>query len=320
MTAVATNFATNIDTKPRTIIVLAGGPGCEREVSLESGKMVADALERLGHQVTIRDINPGDHSALDEPTDVFFVALHGTFGEDGQVQRLLEQRNLVYTGSGPDASALAMDKVATKNRWVEQNIATPAFDVVFKQGSACKIKAPAVVKPINSGSSVDVTIARDAATLSNAMDDVADRYGSALVEQFVDGLELTVSILDDQPLQPIQIRTKRGFYDYQAKYIDDDTEYLLDIPLSDDILKEIQLLSQRAARIVGCRDFCRVDWMVDKRSKTPYAIEINTIPGLTSHSLLPKAANAIGIGFEQLCQRIIDLALKRAANARVAVS
>lgn len=301
---------TNI--KPLDIVVLSGGPGGEREVSLESGKMVAEALRCSGHHVTICDINPDDLSAFDKPADVFFIALHGEFGEDGQIQRLLEDRNLIYTGSGPEASTLAMDKEATKNRLRENDIPTPAFDVVTKRGQSCKVSAPAVVKPVGSGSSVDVSIAKDDASLAAAIDEVVGKYGAVLVEQFVDGLEITVSILDGEALPPIEIRTKREFYNYQAKYIDDDTEYLFNIPLPADVLKKMQSLSLKASDLVGCRDFCRVDWMVDRKTEKPYLIEINTIPGLTSHSLLPKAAHQNGIDFDHLCQRIVDMAMTRA--------
>ena len=177
--------------------------------------------------------------------------MHGPFGEDGQVQQLLEQRGLVYTGTGVDASALAMDKLKTKQRWLEHDLPTPDYEVVSHDQPHHTIAAPAVVKPIGSGSSVDVTVAMSDEVLRDAISDVTARYDATLVEQFVDGLELTVGILDERALPPIQIRTKRAFYDYQAKYIDDDTEYLFDIPLADNVLREIQQLSIKAASIIG---------------------------------------------------------------------
>ena len=296
------------------ITVLAGGPGVEREVSLDSGRMVRDALVRLEHRATLRDIGPNDLSALDLPAEMVFIALHGAFGEDGTVQRLLDDRGMVYTGCGVDASALAMDKIRTKAKMIEAGIATPRFDLVKPARLAAAIETivrPVVIKPRSSGSSVDTYVARDRDGVERALTAVVERHGSALVESYVDGPELTVGILGGEALPVCQIRTKREFYDYQAKYVDDDTEYLFDIDLPDDLLDRVRDLSARAFEAIGGRDFARVDWMVDRATLEPYVIEINTVPGFTSHSLLPKAASRVGMSFDAFCRRVVELTMRR---------
>ncbi|MFH0982976.1 MAG: D-alanine--D-alanine ligase [Planctomycetota bacterium] len=296
------------------ITVLAGGPSDEREVSLNSGKAVYGALARLGHRVVMRDISPDDLSALHEPADCIFIALHGAFGEDGQLQRILERGGKRYCGCDSASSALAMDKVEAKKRFVTGGIPTPRFDVVKKPRIAAVVAAwplPAVVKPVRSGSSVDTSIVRERSGLADTLNAVVSKHGDALIEQYIDGPELTVGLLDGRPLPPLQIRPKRAFYDYRAKYLDDDTEYLFDIDLPVEVLEHVQELSVRAHDALGCRDFCRVDWMVDHRTHEPFVLEINTIPGFTGHSLLPKAAARVGISFDELCQRIVMMAMRR---------
>jgi len=297
------------------VTVLAGGPSAEREVSLQSGAAVAAALERMGHEVTVCDIGPHDLAALDIPADFVFIALHGQFGEDGQVQELLARRGLPFGGSDANASALAMNKAATKARLAEAGLPTPAYHVHRNKRQRCSSggpscwRLPVVIKPVSSGSSVDTHIVHDPFAFQSALERVSSRHGSALIEQYIDGPELTVGILDGEPLPVCQIRTRREFYDYQAKYVDDDTEYLFDIDLPEGLLRRIEELSVKAHRTVGCRHFCRVDWMVDARTLDPYVLEINTIPGFTGHSLLPKAAARVGISFDRLCQRIVELGL-----------
>jgi D-alanine-D-alanine ligase len=305
--------------RPLTITVLAGGPGPEREVSLQSGKAVYDALCRLGHRTTRCDVNPDDLSALDRTADVVFIALHGEFGEDGSLQAELDARGIPYCGSGPAASRLAMDKAATKERLVRNNLPTPPYEVVEPGGAAglaARFPTPAVVKPVASGSSVDTTIARTPEVLEDATARLLNRYGRSLVERYIAGPELTVGILDDTALPVCEIRTRREFYDYEAKYIDDDTEYRFDVDLPAPLLKRVEALSVATHRVLGCRVFSRVDWMVDAATLEPYILEVNTIPGFTSHSLLPKAAARIGIGFDELCQRIVDRSMAQADGAQ----
>lgn len=295
------------------VTVLAGGPGAEREVSLNSGAAVADALRRLGHRVECRDIGPDDLSPLDRPVDVVFIALHGEFGEDGAIQSILESRGTAYTGSGSAASRLAMDKALAKRRFDECGIPTPKYEIVDRSsvaGIADRFPTPAVVKPISSGSSVDTSIARSPEALRAAATGLVERYGLGLVEQYIRGPELTIGILGDEALPVCEIRTKREFYDYQAKYIDDDTQYLFELALPKTVIENVQRLALAAHRALGCRVFSRVDCMIDAATNAPYFLEINTIPGFTSHSLVPKAAARRGMSFDQLCQRIIELSLR----------
>jgi len=299
---------------PRRITVLMGGPSAERDVSLHTGEAIAIALESLGHQVRRADVRPDDLSALDEPADMIFVALHGTWGEDGQLQAILEERRIRYTGCDPQASALAMDKVRTKRRFAEVGVPTAPFEHVTPTNAGAvaeRFEVPAVVKPVAEGSSVDCTIARDRPSFSSAIERLMNDYGEALAERFVDGPELTVGVLAGQALPVCQIQPSSDFYDYHAKYEADDTTYLFEIDLPEGLLERVQQLSVRAFEALGCRDMARIDWIVASSSGQPFCLEVNTIPGFTDHSLLPKAAARAGIGFADLCQRIVDLTMSR---------
>ncbi|MHC5111433.1 MAG: D-alanine--D-alanine ligase [Planctomycetota bacterium] len=301
------------------IVVLSGGPSAEREVSLESGKAVHEALLRLGHRSVIADIGPDNLSALDQRADFVFIALHGAFGEDGTVQAELDRRGIPYGGSGRDASHLAMDKVASKQRFEALDIPTPAYELVSSDtlaGLSGRFASPAVVKPVSSGSSVDTTIARTAEQLQRDAEAVSARYGAALVETFIDGPELTCAVLGGDALPVCEIRPAREFYDYTAKYHDDDTQYSFAPRVTDNTLAKVKAISLKAHEALGCAVFSRVDVMIDKDTEQPYVLEINTIPGFTGHSLVPKAAKRVGIDFDQLCQRIIELSLaERNGNA-----
>ncbi len=297
------------------ITVLLGGPSEEREVSLNSGRAVASALERCGHSVTTSDISPDDLSGLDLSADLIFIALHGAFGEDGQLQAILEERHIPYVGSNAAASRRAMDKAASKRRFIDCGIPTPAYEVVHAaqiNQAVTSWKLPTVVKPVDQGSSVDTMIARDVSEFQSALERVVRKYGTCLIEEYIKGPELTVGILVDDALPVCEIRTPREFYDYEAKYIENTTEYLFELDLPETLLSVVQRLSLEAHRALGCTDFSRVDWMVDGASGKPYVLEVNTIPGFTDHSLLPKAAERVGISFDQLCQRIIEMAMARA--------
>jgi D-alanine-D-alanine ligase len=296
------------------VTVLAGGPGGERDVSIESGKGVSEALCSLGHDVHCEDIGPDNLAALARQVDCVFVALHGRFGEDGQVQEILERRGLSYIGSGPEACALAMDKARAKAKFVELGIPTPRYTVASAKTIREAIAAwtlPVVVKPVREGSSLNCLIIREVAVFRPAVERLIQEYGECLIEDYIPGKELTVGILGDMALPPIEIRTKREFYDYTAKYVDNDTEYDFDIDLPADLLAEVEQMSLRAHQGLGCRDFSRVDWRVDDRDGKAYALEVNVIPGLTSHSLLPKAAGRAGLSMPQMCQFLVDLAMKR---------
>jgi D-alanine-D-alanine ligase len=290
------------------VTVLAGGPSAEREVSLASGQAVAEALRRRGHDVLLTDIGPDNLAALGRDADVVFPALHGTFGEDGTIQRIMEQRGIRFVGSGSQASALAIDKVATKRVATDLGIPTPAYEVVTPPGEPT-LPLPVVVKPIAQGSSVGTTIVRDARELTPTVQAVAGTYGRALVERFVPGDELTVGILGEQTLPPICIQPSRDFYDYEAKYRDEHTEYLFESGHSSALLERLSGLSRRIFKALGCRHLARVDWMVEPDGR-PWFLEVNTLPGFTSHSLVPKAAERIGIPFDELVERLVRMALE----------
>lgn len=299
------------------ITVLMGGPSSEREVSLQTGAAIADALERLGHRVTRSDISPDDLSAFARAgIDLVFIALHGAFGEDGQVQQHCEDRRLPYVGSPPDASRRAMDKAASKNVFRRMGLPTADWVVPDRDtlaGLSAQIEAlglPAVVKPIDGGSSVDVTIARDAATRDEAIASSIAKYGRVLVERFIRGREFTVGVLGEQALPVIEIKPANEFYDYTAKYTDCGTKYIFEHGLSAAAVADMQAKALAAHKSLGCRDLSRVDFIVDDRG-VPHVLEINTIPGFTSHSLLPKAAMEAGMSFDQLVGRIVEMAMKR---------
>jgi D-alanine-D-alanine ligase len=298
--------------RPRLrVTVLCGGPSAEREVSLLSGAAVADALRRRGHEVFVSDIAPEQLAALDQPADVVFPVLHGTFGEDGTVQYLMEQRGLRFVGSDSSASALAMDKVATKRVLAEAGITTPAGEVwttdMLQTGALPRIPLPVIVKPVDQGSSVGTAIVREPDAFLPAVRETVRLFHAALVEQFITGEELTVGIVGGQALPPIVIRPKRAFYDYTAKYQDDATEYLFDAGYPAALLAQAQALSRRVFEHLRCRHLGRIDWMIDRAHRL-WFLEVNTLPGFTSHSLVPKAAAHAGVPFDELVERLVFMA------------
>lgn len=309
----ATTTAAAAPVKARTlrVTVLAGGPSAEREVSLASGTAIAAALRRHGHDVLVADIGPDNLAALDEPADVVFPALHGPFGEDGTVQRLMQQRGLRYVGSDATASATAMDKVATKVLVAADNIDTPAYEVWDAETLTTRARPdlalPVIVKPTDQGSSVATTIVRTPDEFPPAVRKTLAASPHALVEQFIAGDEITVGIVGRRTLPPICIRPKRGFYDYTAKYEDDATEYLFDAGHPAALLACAQDLSLRVFDRLGCRHLARVDWMADPAGRL-WFLEINTLPGFTSHSLVPKAAARAGVPFDELVERLVRMA------------
>jgi len=306
-------------TRPLDVTVLMGGPSTERDISLITGEAVAAALDAIGHTVTRADICPTDTHALDrEAIEVVFIALHGDFGESGEVQTLCEERGLKYTGSGPRASHLAMDKIAAKQAFKRAGLATPDWQLIegFESpevvaGKLAKLTGPVVVKPIDGGSSVDITIAHTDAERDAALENVVELYGRALVEAFVAGRELTVGILGDQALPVLEIVPTRDFYDKTAKYADDaGTEYVFDHGLDESLCRGVQAAAMTAHSVLDCRDMSRVDFILDA-DNVPQVLEINTIPGFTSHSLLPMSAARVGIGFEELVDRLVTMAANR---------
>ncbi len=298
------------------VTVLAGGPGAERDVSLQSGQAVADTLRQRGHEVFLADISPADLSALDTPADVVFPALHGTFGEDGTLQGIMEQRGICFVGADSRGSALAMDKIASKQLVLDAGFDTPPYEIWEAaqpdHRDLPELEFPVVVKPADQGSSVATTIVEQPQAFRDALTAVFPHSQRALVEQFIAGEELTVGILADTALPPICIRPKREFYDYQAKYQDDATEYLFDAGYAPALLKRAQSRSLTVFDTLGCRHLGRVDWIVDRDGKL-WFLELNTLPGFTSHSLVPKAAAKHGIPFDELVERLVFMALEQSA-------
>ncbi|HLA85656.1 MAG TPA: D-alanine--D-alanine ligase [Thermoguttaceae bacterium] len=294
------------------VTVLAGGPSNERTVSLEGGRAVADACRRLGHEVTLADAMPGNLAALDEPCDVVFPVMHGPFGEDGTLQALLEARGLRYVGSDSAASRVCMDKHEAKRRWREAGLATAEWACVDHESEplrADRIRPPVVVKPVREGSSVGVVFCETAEQVAAAVDDGLRRFGRVLVERRLSGRELTVGILGDEVLPIVEVRPAAGFYDYEAKYLRDDTQYIVEPDLEPTTYHAVRELAHAAYRLLGCRHYGRVDLILDEQAG-PQLLEINTIPGFTEHSLLPKAAAHVGIGFDRLVERLIELATR----------
>lgn len=302
------------------VAVLAGGPSNEREISLRSGRAVYDALRAKGLDAVLLDIRAGIEDALKgDRMDVAFIALHGRFGEDGTVQDLLEQAGIPYTGSGVAASRLAMDKIASKKRFIEENIATPDYLYLAEKdrnvSDILPFEFPVVVKPQYEGSSIGLSIVREAADLTRAIEDAFSYGGGILIERYIKGRELTVGILNDDALPIVEIITRENVYDYKAKYDDPGTKYIVPAEIEDKLAARIQKLAQRAHKALGCRFFSRVDMMMDDKSNL-FVLEVNTIPGMTERSLLPKAAEASGIGFSDLCFMMMMDASERALRQK----
>lgn len=297
------------------VTVLYGGPSAEREISLISGRAVIDGLKQAGHEVFPSDVSPTDLSGLDHPCDVIFPVLHGQFGESGELQEILEQRQIPFVGSGSKASRLGMDKVATKEVWQRAGLPTPAWRVVTGVNGTPPIPGSCVVKAIASGSSIDVFVCKAPpeceAQAVSAIKTVVAKHGRALVEQYISGPELTVGLLEEQALAPIRIVPKNEFFDFQAKYKSNATEHRFETGLAPDLVEQCRELARKANEIVGARDLARIDIMIDEQTRKPYLLEINTLPGFTPKSLLPEAAAHSGINFVQLVDRLV-----KRANAR----
>ena len=301
-----------------SVAVLMGGPSSEREVSLRSGRAAAIALGGLGHDVAEIDLHRDDgDELLGVKADVAFLALHGRFGEDGEIQRLLEKKRLPYTGSGPVASRLAMDKLESKRLFIKAGIDTPAYQVLTRGDGPEELEAcarslgfPLVIKPRAEGSSVGVSVHRDRSRLSEGLE-LATRSGrTALMERFVEGREMTVGILDDRPLPVIELRNQRDCFDYAAKYQDAATQVIVDPALPQRDRVALQMTALRSHRALGCEGATRVDLFLTAMHEIQ-VLEVNTIPGLTERSLLPRAARAAGMQYDDLCDHMIRMAFKR---------
>lgn len=289
----------------KQVAVLMGGYSAEREVSLNSGRAVVDALRGKGYPVTPIDVT-GPYFALLPNIDVVFIALHGEFGEDGQVQRMLDERGIPYTGPGAEASALAFDKQASKERFLAAGLPTPAYEIK-KVGDARTLPLPVVVKPIRQGSSVGIHRVRVAEEWDAALADACQYGGQALVEAYIPGVELTVGVVGDEILPVLEIRAPEGYYDYRAKYTKGVTEYLVPAPIPDVQAEQCRAYAARACEVLGIRGMSRVDFRMNPEGEL-YILEVNAIPGFTETSLLPKAARAAGMEFPDLCDRILSMA------------
>ena len=301
--------------------VLMGGPSTEREISFKSGNAVYEALRRQGIEAVSIDIttdNPEDNFGLITSfgIDCAFLALHGRFGEDGTIQELLERMGIPYTASGVQASKLAMDKIASRRLFIEAGLSVPLCLVLnrntYTRSDTDKLKLPlpVVVKPASHGSSIGLSIVDRKEELSAAIE-IAFRYDERiLVEEYIRGREITVGILDEQALPVIEIMPHKRFFDYEAKYKAGLTEYIVPAVLASEVVTEAQRAGITAHRSLGCFGCSRVDMLLDEKNR-PFVLELNSIPGLTPTSLLPKAAKAAGIDFFQLCVTLIKLAYER---------
>jgi D-alanine-D-alanine ligase len=308
-----------VNALPGNIAVLMGGPGSERDVSFATGRGVAKALRSLGAEVTEIDVKGPDFE-LPPGLDLAFIALHGTFGEDGQVQRILEERGLAYTGDGVDESELAFDKIRSKEAFQRHDVSTPYWQIVT-DGQRPTIPIPFVIKAPRQGSTVGVHIIRNEREVDAALADAGKYDRELLIEKFVPGRELTIGILGDQALPILEIIPKGGFYDFTNKYpflnpgAGGGAEHVCPAKIPDELTRAIQDLALRAHRSLGLQVYSRVDIMLPEDGE-PAVLEVNTIPGMTEASLLPEAAAAAGIGYPELCARIIELSQQRTLAIR----
>lgn len=301
--------------------ILMGGPSSEREISLKSGKAVYEALSGTNIDVKAIDIQSDNEEInidLLRPIgiDCAFIALHGRFGEDGQIQRILDKLGIIYTGSGEEASRLAMDKIASHRIFSDNALASPKYEVLLKgcsvdvEGILRSFDLPVVVKPATHGSSVGLTIVdkkedlREALRLAFSFDD------RILVEEYIKGREMTVGILEDKALPVVEILPKKRFFDFEAKYKAGMSDYIVPAQISEEEKKKVQEMALRAHKLLGCCGCSRVD-VILPRNGSPFVLEVNTIPGLTATSLLPKAAKTVGIDFKALCLKLIQLAYEK---------
>lgn len=315
------------------VMVLMGGPSAEHAISLKSGHGIAEALARRGvaaSPVTVpQDVTPEDalrwiRSAVERDSpDAVFLALHGAVGEDGTVQQLCEDLGVAYTGSGPSASRLGMDKIASRRRFERAGLFTPAWRVVTPAARRTPRHAlgsrrlPVVVKPANQGSSIGITIVQDMVHLPQAIDEAARFDARVLIEEFIEGREVTVGIVADSPLPVVEIQPVRPFFDYTAKYTPGQTIYHVPAELDTKPAQRVQEAALAAHRVLGCRDVSRVDLILDRRGRA-VVLEVNTIPGFTPTSLLPKAAACAGLSYDALCERLVMMALSRAVTRAAA--
>ncbi|WP_299468182.1 D-alanine--D-alanine ligase [uncultured Gimesia sp.] len=303
------------------IVVLTGGESAERDISLKSGAAVGRALSARGHRVKIIDPSLVDLDTYDwSGCDVVFIALHGTYGEDGTIQTTLDRLGVPYSGCDAPTSKLAFSKSASKERFIQHNVSTPSYVLIHESDDAQRIQQhartmgyPLVVKPDAQGSSLGVTIVKTPEELPQALARCFHYDSFGILESAIKGSEWTVSLVDDQVLPLIQIETPHEFFDYEAKYLDDSTEYLFEFNLPTNVVQAIIKTGVSACEALGTTGIVRVDILLD-RFQQPWVLEVNTIPGFTDHSLVPKAAAHAGLDFGELCERALINCLTKAAH------
>lgn len=303
--------------KGKKVAVLLGGISKEREISIRTGTAMADAFERLGYDVTRIDVKGGAEliaELQEKKPDVAVVALHGKFGEDGCVQGLLEMIRLPYTCAGVMASAVCMDKAVCSTIALELGLPCPEEDVFDADSDEArqfaagpKIDLPLIVKPSREGSTINMTIVRDAGSLPGAIARAAESDSRIIVQRYIAGKEVTVGILAGRALPVLEIAPKSGFYDYRSKYTKGMTEYIVPARIDDAVAKRVQGWSTLICDELECEGMARVDFMVAPDGEA-YFLEVNTVPGMTELSLVPKAAAHIGLSFEEVCEEVLDTA------------
>ena len=304
----------NVRGLPGKIAVLMGGPGAERDVSLATGRGIAKALRSVGAEVAEVDVRDEDF-ALPAETDLAFIALHGTFGEDGQVQQILESRGVAYTGEGVEESRIAFDKILSKEKFREAEVPTPYWQVI-REGQRPTMPIPYAIKAPRQGSTVGISIVKNEREVDAAIAEGLKYDRELLVEKFVPGRELTIGILGDRALPVLEIIPKGGFYDFTNKYpflnpnAGGGAEHVCPAQIGEARTRAVQDVALRAHRALGLKVYSRVDVMLPDDGE-PSVLEVNTIPGMTEASLLPEMAAAGGINYPQLCLRIIELSQAR---------
>jgi len=295
--------------------VIMGGVSNERDISLKSGNAVLGVLLKMGFQAVAIDLDSSDKKRvrdllLASKINLAFVALHGFFGEDGQIQSILDELKIPYTGSSAEASRLAMNKICSHRIFKSNGLNVPRYQVVRSLAELKKIDFgfPLVIKPVGSGSSIGLSIIDERKRMKGAFDLAKSSSGKVIIEEFVAGREFTVGILNEKPLPVVEIIPKKKFFDFQAKYKKGLTDYVVPAKLDPKPTRKAQDIGLKAHRLLGCSGFSRVDMIL--REDDFFVLEVNSIPGMTETSLLPKAAKCIGIGFDELCGKIISLTLK----------